>query len=410
MSAAPGPAEGLPVVAIIANLLPPYRVHLHQRIAREMDGEIVMHTVCTHEVDKLHRYAPPPDINAISFGPGHSFIRQLKLRYALSEWLKGGQIIRWLRRNNIKAVVLLGYNDAGRIRILRWCRQRSLPCLLFGDSNIRGDRATGAKAVIKRLLVGWIVHNVTALMVCGRLGRQYWEKYGGDRSRIFEFPYEPDYDLIQQLSTEKIDQVRARFNFAPGRRRIVFSGRFVEEKQPQLLLEAFASIAAQRPQWDLVMLGAADPSSAGHKPMLLRVSAEIKERVLFTGFLEEQWMVGAIYRASDVLCLPSVYEPWALVINEAVAAGMAIVATDVVGAAAELVLDGVNGRVIPPSNRRLLTEALLDVTASDRIDAMRAASASILADWRERGDPVNGLRQALKFAKVIEVSGTGSLP
>src|SRR5215470_1880213 len=101
----------LPGVAIIANSLPPYRLHLHQRIAREMGDEILMHTVCTHEVDYLHPYAPTADINAISFGPGHPFTRQLKLRYAWSEWLKGGRIIRWLDDKRIKAVVLLGYND-----------------------------------------------------------------------------------------------------------------------------------------------------------------------------------------------------------------------------------------------------------------------------------------------------------
>ena len=112
-------------------------------------------------------------------------------------------------------------------------------------------------------------------------------------------------------------------------------------------------------------------------------------------------MVSAICRASDVLCLPSDYEPWALVINEAVAAGQAIVASEVVGAAAELVRDGVNGRVFPPSDLKSLVAALLDVTAPDRINSMRANSATILADWRARGDPIDGLRSALKFVKVI---------
>ena len=99
--------------------------------------------------------------------------------------------------------------------------------------------------------------------------------------------------------------------------------------------------------------------------------------------------------------LPSNYEPWGLVINEAAAAGLAIVASDVVGAAAELVQDGVNGRLFPIRDHEALTTALLDVTAPDRIDAMRASSAAVLADWRTRGDPVSGLRRALKFVGVI---------
>jgi glycosyltransferase involved in cell wall biosynthesis len=393
----------LPAVAIGASLLPPYRMHLHQRIAREMGGEIVMYTVCTHEVDYVHAYAPTPDINAISFGPGHPYTRQLKLRFAPSEWLKGGRIIRWFKRKNVKAVVLLGYNDAGRIRILRWCHRHGVPCLLFADSNIRGDRATGMRAAIKRIVVGKIVRRVTAVMVCGRLGRQYWAKYGAQANRMFDWPYEPDYELIQNLPDEKISQIREHFGLHADRRRIVFSGRFVEIKQPQLLVDAFIAIARQRPQWDLVLIGA-EPKELLHLGRMMlkeRLSAELKNRIVFTGFLEEQWMISAIYRASDVLCIPSVYEPWAVVVNEAAAAGMAIVASEVVGAAAELVRDGVNGRVVPVRDLKALTKALLDVTAPDRIDAMRAGSAMVLADWRQRADPISGLRMALKFAGVI---------
>lgn len=393
----------LPGVAIVANSLPPYRLHMHQRIAREMGNEILLHTVCTHEVDYLHAYGPTPEINAISFGPGQPFTRQLKLRYALSEWLKAGQIIRWLKENKVEAVVLLGYNDAGRIRILHWCYRRGLPCLLFGDSNIRGDRAKGAIAVIKRIAVKQFVQWAAALLVCGRFGRQYWSKYGAQADRMFDFPYEPDYELVQSLPVEKIAQVCERFGLRAGRRRIVFSGRFVEIKQPQLLIDAFVEIAGQRPEWDLVMIGAEDPAllHVGRMPLQERVPAELRDRIIFTGFLEEQWMVSAIYRASDILCLPSDYEPWALVINEATAAGQAIVASDVVGAAAELVRDGINGRIFPTRDLDGLTSALLDATTADRIDAMRANSAAILADWRTRGDPIAGLRSALKFVKVI---------
>src|SRR4029079_1075716 len=110
--------------------------------------------------------------------------------------------------------------------------------------------------------------------------------------------------------------------------------------------------------------------------------------------------LSAIYRGSDVLVLPSQYEPWALVINEAAAAGMAIVSSGVVGASAELVRDGVNGRLFPPDDLEALTECLLDVTGPDRITGMQAASPIILEEWRRLGDPIDGLRKALSSAGV----------
>jgi glycosyltransferase involved in cell wall biosynthesis len=108
-------------------------------------------------------------------------------------------------------------------------------------------------------------------------------------------------------------------------------------------------------------------------------------------------VVSAIYRASDVLVLPSDYEPWALVINEAAAAGMAIVSSNVVGAAAELVRENVNGKLFAPGDLHGLINSLLEITDAGVTDRMKATSAQVLTDWRQRGDPVDGLRQALSL-------------
>jgi hypothetical protein len=72
-----------------------------------------------------------------------------------------------------------------------------------------------------------------------------------------------------------------------------------------------------------------------------------------------------------------------------------------VGAAAELVRDGVNGRVFPPGDLRALTHSLLEVTDPARIDAMKAASAGVLADWRRVADPIQGLRRGLEASGVL---------
>jgi glycosyltransferase involved in cell wall biosynthesis len=135
-----------------------------------------------------------------------------------------------------------------------------------------------------------------------------------------------------------------------------------------------------------------------------RVPAALQWRVTWTGFIGDQARISAIYRASDVLICPSDYEPWAVVINEAAAAGLAIVASSVVGAAAELVKDGINGRLFPAGDLRALTECLRDVTSAGSINWLRAGSADVLADWQRRGDPVEGIRRALRFAGVIGAS------
>jgi glycosyltransferase involved in cell wall biosynthesis len=370
---------GRPSLAILANSMTPYRIALHQRLAREIPQFKLRSLYTDAQSNAPWELDPPPEIGPVSF-VGKS----------------GGDILGWLVRNRPAAVIVNGYNDATRLRVLRWCRRHHIPVLLWGDSNIRGDRASGLKAWVKNRLVRYAVKRADAVLACGTLGQAYFEKYGARREKIFFMPYEPDYDLIRTTRPGLINEVRQRFGWQPDRRRIVYSGRLIGIKRVDLLLSAFGAIAAERPNWDLVIVGDGEL----RRPLEASVSPALASRITWTGFIDDQAVVGAIYRACDVLAHPPDVEPWALVINEAAAAGLAIVASDVVGAAAELVRDGVNGRVFPAGDGVALRQALLDVTAPDRIDAYKAASAAVLADWQRRGDPVEGVRKALEAMNV----------
>jgi glycosyltransferase involved in cell wall biosynthesis len=65
---------------------------------------------------------------------------------------------------------------------------------------------------------------------------------------------------------------------------------------------------------------------------------------------QNQKQLRSFYNKSDVLVLPSRIEPWGLVINEAMAAGNAIVASDKVGCTLDLVIDNYNGKVFQSGN------------------------------------------------------------
>ncbi|MCI0571476.1 MAG: glycosyltransferase family 4 protein [Myxococcaceae bacterium] len=386
-----------PLVALVNNAQTPYRLALHRRIACEL-AEVSIASVFTHEVSNAPwAFEAPEDINPVAFGSGQASGDAAHPRHVLREWRKGGRIVAWLREAGVRAVVLGGYGDVGRLRLLAWCRRNGVPCLLWGDSNVRGDRARGLKRLVKQLFVSQVVGACDAVLPCGSLGADYFARYGARPERSFYFPYEPDYALVRQLPHAQVELARARFGLAPGRRRLVFCGRLVPEKRCDLAIDTFAAIAGERPGWDLVIAGGGPLRTFLEQ----RVPEQLRERVRWTGFLADQAAVSAIYRASDVLVMPSDVEPWGLVVNEAVAAGLAIVSTDVVGAAAELVRDGLNGRVVPPGDARALTAALLDVTRPERLAVMKAAAPGMLAAWRERGDPVEGLRRALRACGVL---------
>ncbi|HZL37964.1 MAG TPA: glycosyltransferase family 4 protein [Tepidisphaeraceae bacterium] len=392
---APSTTEPLRV-AFVVNEMTPYRAHKLRRFADEIEG-MQAFTLLTHAVGtaafKTHI---PPQLHLTVTGVGLGVGDQTKLAFVRAHWRNGGRVIQWLRENPVHAVVIFGYGDVGHIRVIRWCHAHGLPCLMWGDSNILGDRVRGLRAVVKHLLVRRIVRWCDALLVCGRLGKAYFAKYGARPEELFLVPNEPDYDEIFSLPEPLIQDAAMRLGLPSGRRRLIFSGRLIDWKRVDLLIDAFAQIADRRPEWDLIIVGGGPCATA----LQTRVPAALRARVKFTGFVETSAQVAAIYRVSDGLVLPSDSEPWALVLNEAAASGLAIVASSVVGAAPELIREGVNGYVFRRGKLDDLVRCLLLVTDAASVDRLKAESRPILDEWRKKADPVDGLRSAFRFLNL----------
>lgn len=385
-----------PLVAMLVSVQAPYRLHLHRRIAREVPQVRLASLFTQGEGDQPWQRPHAPEINPVQFGPNHPLAEQTMARFWGREWRKGKRVIRWLEEHPPAAVLCLGYNDPGRIRVIRWCRRRRVPVFLMADSNVFGDKATGLRRVIKRALVSRVVGWVDGVMPCGSLGAAYFQKYGAGADRIIYMPYEPDYGLIAGLGEREIGAAMERHGLAPGRRRLVTCARLVPHKRVDLVVDAFRAVAAERPEWDLVVIG-----EGPERPALeARAGADLAGRVKWTGFIGDPAMVGAVYRACDVMVHAPEFEPWALVINEAAGAGLAIVATEVVGAAAELVREDVNGYTVKAGDLGSLVEAVRKATDPGRVDRLKAGSAGALADWKRRGDPVEGFRKAVRAAGV----------
>src|SRR6266516_2697101 len=102
---------------------------------------------------------------------------------------------------------------------------------------------------------------------------------------------EPDYALIESISTSEIARAGERFGLSPGRRRFLFSGRFIPEKRVDILLAAFAAIADARPAWDLVLLGSG-PLKEEVKSLAPQA---ISQRLIWIDSLRDPREVFAVY-------------------------------------------------------------------------------------------------------------------
>lgn len=371
-------------VAVVANSLPPYRIQLHERLV-ESFPEVELWSLTTHS-NAYQRWSgleAPESIRHVEFGNGEPTNEQPMMRYSWREWRKAGQIIRWLQSHRIDAVLVQGCGDMGRMRIIRWCNTNGIECFLTGDFNISSDNHRPLKRWLKRLVYRKAVRWSNGLMPCGQQGLALLHRYGGASKPAHMFPFVPNVELFSDPPEAAIAAAQHKYRLAPGRRRFVFSARLMPAKRPDLAVRAFVEIAALRSEWDLIVVG--------DGPLRERleeiVPQHLKSRIVWTGFSNDVAELAAIYSQCDVLVLPSDHEPWGVVVVEAAAAGLAIVASDKVGAAPELVRHGSNGAVFPTGNLQSLKESLLAVTAVGACDEFKQRSSGLYREWITRNDP-----------------------
>jgi len=137
-----------------------------------------------------------------------------------------------------------------------------------------------------------------------------------------------------------------------GRRTLLAVGRLIPQKGFDLLIEAFARIAAHRPKWDLCILG------EGHLRKELEqaiANRGLSDRVSMPGFTSE---VRARMRQADLFVLSSRFEGFPMVLLEAMSEGLACVSCDCETGPGEMIRHGENGWLVPANDVSALAEAL----------------------------------------------------
>lgn len=396
LSARPDPR---PIFAIITGHLTPYRIAFHTRVAQEIP-ELRLATLVTKYRTGPWVNPDIPEIGTVMLDPEppprEATIMEIdyggrtKPQHVRHEFGTANRLWKWLEQNRPTAILCPGYDELPLLYAVRWAKKHGVPVFMSSDANIHGDLATGWKRRVKNIYVPRILRRFDAILVCGRMGKAFFRRYGVPDDKMYLMPLEPDYSVIENMTHEREQELCSALRLDPARKRIVVCCRLIPLKRVDLVIEAFKAIATQRPEWDLVIVGRGEL-----QPGLEDQSGELltQGRIKFLGHQDTE-RVAAVYRASHVLVLASNREAWALVVNEACCAGMAIVVSDRVGAAYELV-SPTNGRVFPSENLEALAQALREATDTSLLEGMRQASRKSIEIWRREADSISGLRGAM---------------
>lgn len=173
-----------------------------------------------------------------------------------------------------------------------------------------------------------------------------------------------------------VDPARVRgFGVEPGRY-LLFVGRFVPEKNPELLVRAFAGVPG-----DVRLVMAGGSSFSGEYADRVRVAADSDPRVVLPGYVYGDDLA-ALYAGAAAFVLPSQLEGLPLTLLEAVSHGTPVVASSIAPHVEVLAADGPGHRLVPPDDLAALQSALVSVLRD--VEAERSGAVLLRDDVLHR--------------------------
>lgn len=378
-----------------------YFAPLYRRLAGEPDIDITLYFCSRSGLDSYEdegfggqRFAW--DVPLVE-GYDHVFLRNLMGdQPPAGFWsLANPGVLSALRRHDYDAVWIHGHAYASHLLGVLGAALSGSVLFMRCETHLQLERSTGRR-LLRRVLMPAFYGLFDACLAIGTRNAEFYRHLGVSDEKIFLVPYAVENSRFEEgahLSGDDRARFRRDLNLPPPEVPVIlFLSKLTGRKRPLDLLQAFRRVRRSRQTRAALAFVGAGPEEERLKRYAVR--HEVPD-VHFLGF-RNQSELPAIYGISDVFVLPSQNEPWGLVVNEAMCAGLPIVVTEEVGAAADLVREGENGFSYPTGNVRVLADRLARLVSSPSLRRrMGELSSRIIGRW-DLEACVRGIRQALR--------------
>ena len=333
----------IPRILVISEIPTPYRLPLYERLAARPEIELEVVFCSRSEPDR------PWEIDDALARVPHRFLAgvspAIRRRRGTFVYELNPGAVPLAARGGYDLAVVGGYAVFAEQVTILLSRLRRIPYVLHSESTLAAARPRYVR-LAKRALVGRAVGGAAAGLAAGTEAARYLSHYGLAPERIRIVPNTIDVTAYGQAAGEaraRSKEIRAARGLPT--RYALFAGRLVQDKGILDLIAAHKQLAGN----DLALV------VAGEGPLDSEVRAS--PNVHSVGFAQTEQLI-ELYALAEWTVVPSHREPWGVVVNEALACGSAVIVSDRVGAGTDLVVDGVNGRVVPSGDPAALAEAL----------------------------------------------------
>ena len=371
-------------VVLVTNIPAPYRVPVFNAVVKHQD--IHFHVIYCSEREPDRSWDLP------KFEFSHEYLKERLLtwkgryiHYNTGTW-------RALKKQRPQVVMATGFNPTHLIAYA-YARLHGLPFVPMTDGTKKFED------LLLTPLHRWVRRHVfarsSAFVGAAEGSFDLYRDYGIDERRMFK---------------SHLCANNAAFNAGASTQRdldFLFSARFVATKRPEFAVEVAARVAQRLGRRvSLAMLGDG-PLTEATRAQAQSPSVAQWVDVQLPGFIAQAQLPRWFGRAK-VFLLPTEWDAWGVVANEASASGTPTLITPHAGAAHELVVDGVNGRVLPLELDAWVDAATELLSQPQRWSAMSEA-APALAEEFTHANAAEGLAEAVRLAAGRRVRGSNPL-
>lgn len=351
-------------LTFVTNARAPYRIKQLEKIAEIDNFEV---TVCYTNKNIQGRSWNVDEVKTIKE-------RQLKgIQLSKKYGVLNFGLINLVKESD--SIIIGGYEQPTYIVLSLICRMLKKPYVLLFD-GISTDRISLSENKIKKFFKELVVNNSKAIWGNGRVSKEYFSNnFNYDKARIVNQCLTVDVDRIAQITQNRDiirENLRNIYNIENNQKVIMYSGRLIKLKNLKIVIDAISMIKE-----DIVLF------IAGGGVLEEEIADYSKQKgvhTVITGFIKEQDELFKHYSIADIFILPSIYEVWGLVVNEAMAAGLPVLVSEICGCSMDLVESGRNGYTFNPYSTEDLIEKVQAMLNSD-LKKMMEKSKEIISKW-----------------------------
>lgn len=265
--------------------------------------------------------------------------------------------IRNIKEYNL--VAIYDYASMTAIKLIMLCKLYRIPYVVNCDGVMLLEHTKWYKEILKTFLL----RTAAGYLASGKNAKQYFLKYGAKEEKVYLHTFSTlnkEDILAEVVSEEEKRQLRNKLGLPRDGKLVIAVGRFIPLKRYNELIQAWKTMSKE---YYLLLIGGGSEQECYEETIR---SLQLGN-VLIEPFHKKEELL-EYYKASDIFAHPTSYDVWGLVINEAMACGLPVVASDTCIAALELVEQGKNGFIVSMGDDTKMCECIRNILKDKEVE------------------------------------------